>query len=114
MKYCPSCGYPAGNRIADGCLYCQGNEAEIWPDGKPDVPQPFGTLESAMENLQSLKVVLGIVGHSEKLPPPRIGTPTYSYAGVEEALTRLFQQLVVLLPQDYARYDPEMAVADEA
>lgn len=70
--------------------------------------QPFGTLESAMENLQTLKVVLGITGHSDKLPPPKIGTPAYSYAGVEDALTRLFQQLVILMPDEYAQYDPEM------
>lgn len=66
-------------------------------------PQPFVTLESAMENLQTLKVVLGITGHSEKLPPPKMGTPAYSYAGVEEALERLFQELIVMLPEEYER-----------
>lgn len=68
-----------------------------------DRPHPFVTLESAMENLQALKVVLGITGHSDKLPPPRIGTPAYSFAGVEEALTRLFQELFAMLPEEYAR-----------
>ena len=64
---------------------------------------PFVTLESAMENLQALKVTLGIIGHSEHLPPPKIGTPAYSYAGVEEALTRLFQELVIMLPEEHER-----------
>lgn len=103
MNYCPSCGYPGGNRAADSCRYCEGHEAEIWPDGRPDLPHPFVTLESAMEHLQTLRAALGIIAHSDKLPPPSVGSPAYSYAGVEDALNRLLQQLVILLPDEYAR-----------
>jgi DnaJ-class molecular chaperone len=94
--FCEGQGYftPAdGVRIA--CKNCDGS------GGVDTNVQPFVTLESAMEHLQAIRTCMGL-RRTEDFKP-KAGTPAYHVDAAEDAIARLFQQLVVMLPDEYER-----------
>jgi DnaJ-class molecular chaperone len=93
---CEGQGYftPAdGVRIA--CQNCNGS------GGVHVTVKPFVTLESAMEHIQQIRVSLGLRRTENFKPKP--GTPAYHVDAAEDAIASLFQQLVVMLPDEYER-----------
>jgi hypothetical protein len=63
--------------------------------------QPFVTLESAMEQIQAIRTSMGL-RRTENFKP-KIGTPAYHVDAAEDYIASLFQQLVVMLPDEYER-----------
>ena len=94
--YCEGQGYlnPAdGVRIA--CKNCGGS-------GGIDVKvKPFVMLDGAMEHIQAIRTCMGL-RRTEGFKP-KAGTPAYHVDAAEDYIASLFQQLVVMLPDEYER-----------
>jgi hypothetical protein len=97
------CGYCEGaGRRADAiteatitCELCNGT-------GRiPVEVHPFVDLERAMEHVQAIWTSMGL--RRTETFKPKIGTPAYHVDAVEDALGSLFQQLVVMLPDEHNR-----------
>jgi hypothetical protein len=94
---CDGAGYPT-------CPVCHGTGRLV-----RDL-HPFVTLESLMEHVGGLQTALGIPfadlygdGCGGAVPPSRPGTPAYHLRAVAESAASLFQQLVLLLPEEWER-----------
>ena len=96
--YCEGRGYvPSAHDDAECtvCTNCNGS-------GFIDVTvQPFVTLESAMEQIQAIRTCMGL-RRTENFKP-KIGTAAYHVDAAEDYIASLFQQLVVMLPDEYHR-----------
>lgn len=62
---------------------------------------PFVTLETIHEHLEGIRIAMGVIHHSELEARP--GAPLYHWRACEEAVSSLFQQLVVMLPEEHER-----------
>lgn len=62
---------------------------------------PFVALESAMEHVQAIRTSMGL--RRTENYKPKIGTPAYHVDAVEDRLGALYQQLVVMLPEEHER-----------
>ena len=62
---------------------------------------PFVQLGRATEHIMAVRTSMGLM-RTESFKP-RIGTPAYHVDAVEDALGELFQQLVVMLPEEHQR-----------
>lgn len=95
------------------CGYCEGQGAVERDEGLQQCPccggagyesaevRPFVTLEAAMEHVQSVRVAMRLQ-RTEDFKPP-IGSPAYHLDAAEDYIASLFQQLVVLLPEEHER-----------
>jgi len=63
--------------------------------------KPFVTLGAAMEHLMAVRTCMGLRRTEEY--KPKIGTPAYHVDAVEDYLASLFQQLVLMLPDEHRR-----------
>ena len=94
------------------CGYCDGDGAVLRDEGRMACPNcdgsgrcpvechPFVTLEALVEHLGSLANAFGVVKRPKN---PKIGTPAYHLNAAEEYAASLFQQLLVMLPEEYER-----------
>lgn len=62
---------------------------------------PFVALGRAMEHIQQIRVSMRL--HRTENFKPKIGTPAYHVDAAEDAIGVLFQQLVVMLPDEHDR-----------
>lgn len=70
--------------------------------GRIDVSvDPFAALERAMEHVMAIRTSQKLWRTEAFKPKP--GTPAYHVDAVEDNLRALFQQLVVMLPEEYER-----------
>jgi hypothetical protein len=77
------------------CRLCGGS-------GGVDVDvRPFVTLTAAMEQIQAIRTSMGL-RRTENFKP-KIGTHAYHVDAAEDYIASLFQQLVVMLPDEYER-----------
>lgn len=97
VQECPRCevGKP-------GCPACRGT-GKIVRD-----LHPFVTLGALQEHVGGLQHALRIsfedlYGDGGPTHSPAIGTPAYHLRAIAEYLSSLFQQLVLLLPEEHAR-----------
>lgn len=77
---CPSCG--GAGRIA----------VEV---------RPFVTMEAMAEHLAAVRVAMGL--RRTETFKPKAGTPAYHLDAAEDYASSLFQQLILLLPEERAR-----------
>lgn len=94
---CQGVGYP-------GCRTCKGTGKTV-----RDLA-PFVALGSLCEHVGALQNVLGLSfetiygdGCGGNLPKLKIGTPAYHVRALAEYANALFQQLVVMLPEEFSR-----------
>jgi DnaJ-class molecular chaperone len=96
--YCERRGHvPSGQGDAECtvCTNCDGS-------GYVDVAvQPFVTLEAAMEQIQAIRTCMRL--RRTETFRPEIGTAAYHVDAAEDYIASLFQQLVVMLPDEYER-----------
>jgi DnaJ-class molecular chaperone len=107
---------PTGPTIRRECGYCEGQGFTISAEddvtrvtcrlcggsGGVDVDvRPFVTLTAAMEQIQAIRTSMGL-RRTENFKP-KIGTPAYHVDAAEDYIASLFQQLVVMLPDEYER-----------
>ncbi len=107
---------PVGPSILRECGYCAGDGAVMHDDGRMPCPccdgsgraprevHPFVTLDALHEHLGAIRNAFGVV---RQIETPRFGTPAYHLHAAEEYVASLFQQLVVMLPDEHARTEGE-------
>ena len=97
--YCESTGFVTDTSVDSEplkpCPLCTGSGSVVM-----DVA-PFVALERAMEHIQAIRTSMGL-RRTEKFKP-KIGTPAYHVNAAEDAIGKLFQELVVMLPDEYER-----------
>lgn len=105
-------GERVGPRIERPCGYCTDDPLPL-----PDCPScggsgrvavevhPFVALEALHEHLDAVRIAVGIV--RPDAIPPAFGSPGYHLNAADELSSALLQQLIVLLPEEYARTEGE-------
>lgn len=80
----------------EDCLNCHGT-------GRISVDiRPFVTLEALQEHIGGLQVALKLT-FQDVYGKPAIGTPAYHLCALSDYSKSLFQQLILLLPEEWER-----------
>ena len=110
---------PIGPTIIRECGYCEGQGEVHDEDGRrpctnplcngsgrvPVEVHPFVTLEALVEHIQAVRVSFRLRRVDGFKPP--IGSPAYHLDAAEDYASSLFQQLVVMLPEEHERTEGE-------
>ncbi len=110
-------GATIGPVVHRECGFCEGDGAVHREDGRSPCPacdgsgrvavqvHPFVTLEALYENLIAIRTCMGL--RRTEAFTPKVGTPAYYVDAVEDYAQSLFQQLVVMLPEEHRRTEGE-------